>query len=248
MGRLTERKGDYCFMSCGDAKEKYGDDCPFHNNCYERKIHDKLAHYEDLEEAGKLITIEPVKGYEEQYGVDQFGQVYSFKGSKVIRRKPTLNKSGYCYVNLKDNGRIKNARVHRLVAEAFISNPNDLPYVNHIDGDKTNNHVSNLEWCTASENSRHALSKGMLKPPTNNVDGVYKNGKNKYVVIKNLRSDEVFIFTNLRNACEYICRGHDFIWSHTSKDIWHFTEDCYDVHVFLTKEEALAKLKELKGE
>ena len=57
MGRLTERKGEYCFMSCGDAKEKYGDACPFHNNCYERKIHDKLAHYEDLEEAGRLIEV-----------------------------------------------------------------------------------------------------------------------------------------------------------------------------------------------
>lgn len=69
----------------------------------------KLAHYEDLEEAGRLITIEPVKGYEDHYGVDRFGNVYSLKGGKVVKRTLSLNKSGYYYVSLKDNDKIKNA-------------------------------------------------------------------------------------------------------------------------------------------
>lgn len=209
---------------------------------------EKLAHYEDLEEQGRLMLIEPIKGYEEHYAVDRLGHVYSIKNGYPKEMKQTVGKHGYCCVNLKDGERRKNARVHRLVAEAFIPNPQNKPHINHIDGDKKNNSARNLEWCTPSENSRHALQMGMLKPPTNNVDGVYKNGKNKYVVIENLITDEAFLFTSLRKACEYIGRGHDFIWYHTSKGIWHFAESYYDIHVFLTKAEAEAKLVELKGE
>ena len=57
MGRLTERKGEYCFTACADIENKYRENCVIYNNCYERKIHDKLAHYEDLEEAGRLYVL-----------------------------------------------------------------------------------------------------------------------------------------------------------------------------------------------
>lgn len=235
MSRLTKRHGKYAVQI--GAETRRNDEAWL-----------KLAHYEDLEEQGRLIVIEPVKDYEEHYGVDRFGNVYSFKNGKVTKRTLAPHKNGYYYVNLKDNERIKNARVHRLVAEAFISNPENKPYINHIDGDKTNNCVDNLEWCTPSENSRHALERGLLKPPTNEVDGVYKNGKNKYVLVQNVNNGKTELFTNIAKACRYIGRGHNYIWQQLYKGNRDFYSKEFKVSVFLTKEEAEAKLAELKGE
>jgi hypothetical protein len=62
------------------------------------------------------------------------------------------------------NGKQKNCRVNRLVAQVFIPNPKQLPEVNHIDGNKDNNHVSNLEWCDRSQNMKHAIRTGLANP------------------------------------------------------------------------------------
>lgn len=62
---------------------------------------------------------------------------------------------GYAYVCIRDNGKNKSIRLHRLVAKAFIPNPKNKPCINHIDGNKTNNNIDNLEWCTHSENEIH---------------------------------------------------------------------------------------------
>lgn len=85
------------------------------------------------------------------YYVDKYGVVYDHNGD---RKK--LTKSGVGYLTANIDG--KRNYVHRLVAEAFIPNPNNLPEVNHKDGNKTNNHVSNLEWCTRLDNVHHAIS------------------------------------------------------------------------------------------
>ncbi len=66
------------------------------------------------------------------------------------------NGRGYRLAYLYKNSKKKNVQIHRLVADAFINNPNGLEQVNHIDGDKTNNAVSNLEWCSCKDNIRHA--------------------------------------------------------------------------------------------
>lgn len=85
----------------------------------------------------------------------------------VLRRgvvkKPVPSKQGYLTTCLWCEGKGVSFMIHRLVALTFIPNPKNLPQVNHLDGDKANNHVSNLEWCTHAENQNHALDTGLRK-------------------------------------------------------------------------------------
>lgn len=105
-----------------------------------------------------------IQGYEGLYQVSNLGRVRSlnkydrrgrFKEGKI--KLISDNGNGYCVVNLKVDGEQKSRSVHRLVAQAFIPNPNNLPEINHIDGNKKNNTISNLEWCDRSDNLRHAI-------------------------------------------------------------------------------------------
>ncbi len=85
---------------------------------------------------------------------------YSVRSSQIL--KPTYS-FGYQYVGIQYlNGVIKRERVHRLVAQAFIPNPNGYPYVNHKNGRKADNRVENLEWCNGSQNAIHAYSNGLI--------------------------------------------------------------------------------------
>lgn len=97
------------------------------------------------------------------YYVTPTGKVYSTL-SKFTCLKPGKKPGGYRFVGLTDfSGRRCYEMVHRLVAAIFIPNPDHRAAVNHKNGDKDDNHVSNLEWCTHSENSRHALKTGLWK-------------------------------------------------------------------------------------
>lgn len=108
-----------------------------------------------------------IKGYEKYYQVSNLGnikgldRIIAYKNGlnrlyKGISLKQELTKDGYKRVVLMKEGKKKRFMVHRLVAIAFIRNVYNKPYVNHLDGNKSNNVVSNLEWCTNSENMLHA--------------------------------------------------------------------------------------------
>lgn len=127
-----------------------------------------------------------VVGYEGIYQVSNLGNVKSldrhykqlnnngkecnhfYKGRKL---KQHLNNAGYLKVQLSYKYKSIPKRVHRLVAEAFIPNPNNYKCVNHIDGNKLNNNVDNLEWCTYSYNTKHAFKNGLRKPTWQNKTG-----------------------------------------------------------------------------
>ena len=102
-----------------------------------------------------------IKGYEGLYQVSNFGRIAN---KKYKIKTNELYKNGYLYVDLYKYNKRKRMLVHRLVAKAFISNPNNLPQVNHIDGNKENNNVENLEWCTCSYNLKEAYRLELRKP------------------------------------------------------------------------------------
>lgn len=116
----------------------------------------------------------PIKNYEGLYEISNFGNVKSLERYSDTKNKygymkrsvkekilnPSISSKGYMKVTLS-NDKNKIFSVHRLVAQAFLPNPDNLPQVNHIDGNKQNNKVDNLEWCTNKENQEHAIKNGL---------------------------------------------------------------------------------------
>ena len=109
-----------------------------------------------IEHTLKQEEWKPIPGYEGLYEVSNYGRVRSFKWSsngKIL--SPGKDGSGYLFVTLCKDGKTKLRRMHRLVAEAFIPNPNNLPLVNHKDECKKNNYFGNLEWCSSAYNNSY---------------------------------------------------------------------------------------------
>jgi len=127
-----------------------------------------------------------IKGYEGAYQVSNLGRVKSltrkvktfngFRTTKGQLLKPLKTNRGYYRVDLKQNQKDKYISIHRLVAEAFIPNPNKYLIINHKDNDPSNNAVDNLEWCTQSYNVKYAYQYGNAKP----TSGCFKKGHNRY--------------------------------------------------------------------
>lgn len=105
-------------------------------------------------ERWKSIAINPI------YEVSDEGNVRRASTKRLLAPSDC---KGYPHVSLYDNRKRKSVTIHRLVADAFVDNPDNKPQVNHIDGNKYNNNYTNLEWCTASENMQHAFDTGLSK-------------------------------------------------------------------------------------
>ena len=93
--------------------------------------------------------------------VSDHGRILSFKGKSKLIISSSITAKGYEYVAIRQKGIYVGYSVHRFVATAFIPNPKRLPHVNHLDGNKLNNHVANLEWCDAYDNVMHAIRTGL---------------------------------------------------------------------------------------
>lgn len=107
----------------------------------------------------------PLKGYENEYSIAKDGRILSKLTDQYVRT--SIDSNGYLKVTLWKDGARQTARVHILVAQQFIPNPDNLPVINHIDGDKTNPNYTNLEWCTQQENVQHAFRTGLTTKTSN---------------------------------------------------------------------------------
>lgn len=111
------------------------------------------------------------KGIKTNYEISELGSIRHVKN--LIPLKFTKDGSGYYQVKILVNDKYKNIKPHRFVAKYFVDNPKDLNIVNHIDGDKTNNIYTNLEWCTQQENCIHAIENNLCKSGSDRYSSVY---------------------------------------------------------------------------
>lgn len=168
-----------------------------------------------------------IVGYEGYYQVSENGKVkssYGHNGKAIL--KTSINKKGYLSYTLTKNGQRKGFSCHRLVAIMFIPQGNHNLQVNHIDGDKNNNHFSNLEWCTCKENIHHAIHTG-LRTANINLKSNSMFSKSDLVDIRKMFIDG---FCNQVISRKYKCdhstiskirKGHHYSNNdYTPEDIW----------------------------
>jgi hypothetical protein len=165
-----------------------------------------MEHWENLtlqplitEFEGEIYTEEwkDIQGYEKKYKVSSFGRVMSCakiwisgKNGRIKKYHPDLilrqskNKYGYHYINLLTHGKNKKKTIHTLVAIHFIDNYFNKPFVNHTKGVKSNNIYLNLEWCTQSENEKHAYKSGLKRKKQGELNGCSKLTENEVINIR----------------------------------------------------------------
>ena len=178
------------------------------------------------------------------YSVTEDGRVISTqrvagrngKGISTIHKELTIlhNQSGYCMVNLTKDKKSKTRYVHRLVAQAYIDNPENLPQVNHKDGNKDNNHYTNLEWCTALSNNLHALENGLREGQKGETNSQAKLTEGQAITIINLILDglsniEIADMFNLHDRYISLIRGKKrwtYLWETRFSHITNIPTSC----------------------
>lgn len=143
-------------------------------------------------EQGYLIK--DIPGWEGLYACDTKGQIYSYRTNKFLT--PSKNKRGYLHVVFTKDGKRYDYRVQRLVAMTFLDNPENKEQVNHIDGNKQNNCLDNLEWVTPEENIEHAKANNLFKVTCTNPPKHTKEG-----------AQVAYVFTNVFNGNQFTVLG-----------------------------------------
>lgn len=158
-----------------------------------------------------------IKGYE-NYEICSNGEIYSFYSKRFLKLKKEV--TGYLRVCLVNKDGKKTFLAHRLVAEAFLEKVIGKEIVNHVDGDKTNNDVSNLEWATHKENAQHAHRTGLIKSFTRPVLQFTKTGEfvKRWNSIQDVQKELGFHNSNITNCCRgNLKTSYSFIWEYADK-------------------------------
>lgn len=129
-----------------------------------KEIFKPIEEFDGIYEISNLGNVKSLERYVEVVGVNRMRHK-RLLNEKFLKHLPT--RCGYLRVGFPIDNKVKYISIHRLVAIAFIPNPENKPEVNHKDGDKTNNRVDNLEWVTSSENQLHSYKNGLQKPHSN---------------------------------------------------------------------------------
>lgn len=159
------------------------------------------------------LMVKEVAGYEGLYLIDSLGNVVSCprqQGSRFVNQYKILgtktNRLGYKEVALSKDGKTRTVLLHRLLALHFIDNPDNLPCVNHRNGVKTDNRLENLEWCTRSQNTRHAYENNLGGFRDNANAGIKAmNELTKYVSVMLIAPDGTeMYFPGAKEAAEFL--------------------------------------------
>lgn len=165
----------------------------------------------------------PINDY---YQISDSGNVHSLRRNIIL--KPSYHKNGYLSVSLSSNKIVKRFYIHRLVAIAFIPNPENKPEVNHKDGNKHNNVYTNLEWATYNENAKHAYKTNLMKPVWKDKFA-YEHNKSKIVLQYSKTGEYINEYGSMQEASRQIktnvanimsvCKGNrkhagGFIWKY----------------------------------
>ena len=134
-----------------------------------------------------------IPNYEGHYQASNLGRIRSIKKETKILKEINRN-DGYKYVNLSKNGKSKPIKVHKIIAKTFLSNPQNFPVINHKDGNKINNSIDNLEFCTQSHNLKEAYKLGLKKPNKINIR------KRKKVLQKDKSGKIIKIWDSIKEA------------------------------------------------
>ena len=163
-----------------------------------------------------------VAGYNNRYRVSNKGRVYSIKKAKIL--KQNLGKRGYFTVSLYQNGKRKETTVHRMVATAFIDNPQNLPFINHKDECKTNNNVENLEWCTCEYNNKYGTALERATKSRYKAVKQYTRDGNLVRKWDSLKEASETLNINIGNICQ-CCKGNPrqpaaggYVWVYDDKN------------------------------
>ena len=140
------------------------------------------------------------KIFEDKYSISNLGRIKNNNTNRILKLRK--NHKGYLKTTISINGKMKTVFPHRLVAELFIPNPQNLPQVNHIDGKKENNTIGNLEWTTQEGNIQHAWENSLIEK-TNNKSCVQLDKKGNII-------NE---FNSITSASSYIYKGKSGIVS-----------------------------------
>lgn len=154
---------------------------------------------------------------ETRYLISEDGKVYNSERKRFLTQ--VISNRGYARLILRINKVKVDFRIHRLVAEVYLENPNNYEQVNHKDGNKLNNHVSNLEWCSMSHNIRHAIDTGLMRTPQGIVHGMSKLKESDIAEIKRLYDTKEFTYAKLADKFNVTTSTiykvmHNITWKH----------------------------------